>query len=66
MKTIQLTHGSSAMELSEEEAVSLYNALSDALGKAGIDAEHHRTLQAPNGVQNFTRQPVGAVELTDC
>lgn len=66
MNIIQLTHGDQRLDLSENEAVSLHNALSEALGAAGIDPLKHSTLQAPNGVQSFTRQPVDAAELTDC
>lgn len=66
MKTIQLTHGDSQMELNEEEAVSLHRALSEALNKAGIDAQHHNTLPPPNGIHSFVRESRQAPALTDC
>jgi len=66
MKTIQLTHGDSRLDMTEAEAVSLHSALSQALDAAGIDPLTHSTLEAPNGVQTFKRGEQRAPILTDC
>lgn len=66
MKTIQLTHGDSRLDMTEAEAVSLHSALSEALASAGIDPEKHRTLQAPNSVKCFARDSAPSKTLTDC
>lgn len=66
MTTIKLTHGDQRLDLSDHEAVSLHNALTQALDAAGIDPLTHSTLKAPNGVQTFQRGEQRAPILTDC
>ena len=66
MKSIQLTHGDQRLDLSEREAVSLHNALTQALDAAGIDPLTHSTLEAPSGVQTFKRGDQRAPIETDC
>ncbi|AXY43916.1 hypothetical protein [Halomonas sp. JS92-SW72] len=66
MTAIKLTHGGQRLDLSEHEAVSLHNALTQALDAAGIDPLKHSTLKAPNGVQTFQRGDQRASILTDC
>lgn len=62
MKTIQLTHGNDRIDLNEEEALSLYAALSQALDKSGIDPLKHSALSRASQTQTFKRSNL----LTDC
>lgn len=67
MKTIQLTHGEERLQMNENEAVGLHQALEKALHSAGIDPRHHATVKAPAGIQSFNRDAAdGTPTLTDC
>lgn len=65
MKTIQLTHGGKQLDLSEQEALWLHSALTEALKKAGSDPGAHHTLKSPGNVQTFQRADENQA-LTDC
>lgn len=66
MKTIHLTLNGESTALSQEQAVTLFNALSDELDKAGIDARQYRTTQGGDHLQRFSNAGGEPPQLTDC
>jgi hypothetical protein len=62
--TIQLKHNGQQLTLSAEQAVSLHNELTEAISKAGINADAFRTVESPSGTQTFTRKQESV--QTDC
>lgn len=66
MKKVHLTHGDTRLDLSEQEAVSLFSTLSQALDEAGIDPLKHATLNPSGSTQNFKQSSLSAPVETDC
>lgn len=66
MKTIHLTLNGERTALNQEQAVTLFNALSDELDKAGIDARQYRTIEGGDHLQRFSNADGDPSQLTDC
>lgn len=66
MKTINLTLNGESTALSQEQAVTLFNALSDEMEKAGIDARQNRTIEGSDHLQRFSNAAGETGQLTDC